>query len=103
MKSFVFISICIALLFGFSSCGKIQSSMDLICADMAYNQGNFSKAIELYQKVIADDPQKAEFYWKLGVAYYSAGDKPNARRQVTKLREFEKEKLASDLEHLIAQ
>ncbi len=103
MKYFLCAILCLVLSASLSSCQKIQTSLDLINADMAYNQGNFPKAIELYKKILSEDPGKADFYWKIGVAYFSSGDKPNARRQVTALRKAGKEKLADDLERLIAQ
>ena len=92
------------LLFSFfilSSCGKVGASLDLIKADAAYNQGNFEKAIELYKKLIEQDAQKADLYWKIGIAYYSNGEKSNTQKQIIQLKKLGKNDLANDLQQLL--
>ena len=95
--------LCLFLLSSFimSSCRKAESSWDLIKADTAYNQGNFEKAIELYKKLIEQDPQKADLYWKIGIAYYSNGEKFNTQKQIIQLKKLGKNDLADDLQQLL--
>ena len=75
--------------------------MDLIKADTAYNQSHFKEAIELYKKLIEKDPQRSELYWKLGISYYSDGDRFNTRKQISQLRKLGKDDLANDLQQLL--
>ena len=39
-----------------------------------YKQGNYSKAIESYEKAIEIDPDNAMAYINLGIAYYKQGN-----------------------------
>lgn len=84
-----------------SSCGKLQSSMDIIKAETAYNQGNFAKAIELYTQLIEINPSDPVLYHKLGIAYYSSGNKLKVEKQITKLRNLNNNELADDLQQLL--
>ncbi len=77
--------------------------MVLLKAETAYNQANFTKAIEFYKEAIALKPDKADLHWKLGIAYYSNGDKKDFKEQVLKLRELGRNDLANDLEQLASK
>ena len=39
-------------------------------ANAAYNEGNYAKAVELYETILADDQHSAKLYYNLGNAYY---------------------------------
>ena len=39
-------------------------------ANAAYNEGNYSKAVELYEAILADGEHSAKLYYNLGNAYY---------------------------------
>ena len=39
-------------------------------ANAAYNEGNFAKAAELYESILADNQHSAKLYFNLGNAYY---------------------------------
>lgn len=100
-----FLMIFYFLAFGLSasSCDKIQKSFNLLKADTAYNQGNFTKAIFFYQKLIQNNPQDPDLQWKLGIAYYSNGDRANVEKQIKNLRKLKNKKFADDLEQLLSR
>ena len=81
--------------------GKIHTSFMMIEAQTSYNTGHIDKAIVLYQELISEYPDNAELYWRLGIAYYSSGDKLNARKQIQRLKKLKKDKLADDLQQLL--
>lgn len=54
------------------------SSQTLSQADVAYSGGEYAKAVELYNKVLASDGQSSELYYNLGNAYARGGDYGNA-------------------------
>lgn len=84
-----------------SSCEQIQISLDVIKADAAYNHGNYSRAIEIYKDLIQKSPDDAGLYHKLGIAYYSSGNKLEVQKQIAKLRTLGKSALADDLQQII--
>lgn len=47
-------------------------------ANSAYRQGDYEKAVELYNQAIADDPENAKLYFNLGNALAKAGQLQDA-------------------------
>ena len=84
-----------------SSCDRIKRSIDLLQADTAYNQANITKAIAIYKKLLKNDPDDPELNWKLGIAYFSNGERENVKKQIVELRRLKNQKLADDLEQLL--
>ena len=101
MTKYINMLLMLLLSFLFCSCGKLQSSPQLIKADTAYNQGNFKKSIEILKRLIEEDPTRPEYYHKLGVAYFSDGRKADAQQQVEELQKMGQKDLANDLKQLI--
>lgn len=89
------------LLLIFSSCQKIKNSFVFFDAEIAYNQGNFDKAIKLYKQLLEKNPDDPNLHYQLGAAYFSKGEKLKVQKQIAKLRKLGKENLAKDLEQLL--
>ena len=47
-------------------------------ADMAYDDGNFDRAIELYTRALTDEGSSSDLYYNLGNAYYRTGNSAQA-------------------------
>lgn len=47
-------------------------------ADLCYEKGDYSSAIELYNRAISDEGTSTDLYYNLGNAYYRAGNQPQA-------------------------
>ncbi len=86
-----------------TSCDNIRNSWKTIEASTAYNQGNYDKAIEIYKELIERNPNKADLYWSLGIAYYSKGEKLLVQKQIVQLRKLNRFDLAKDLEQLLVK
>lgn len=52
----------------FAQVDELKSS-----ADVAYNEADYQKAVELYEQLIAQEYASAELYYNLGNAYFKAG------------------------------
>lgn len=101
MKSLiVFVMIFLSVLC-LSSCQKLKTSWMMIDAEAAYNQGNAQKAVDIYKKVIETNPQQADVHWKLGIAYYTLGEKLNMEKEIVILRKFKEMNMANDLQQLL--
>lgn len=85
------------------SCERIKTSMMLMQANTAYNQGQYEQAIELYKKLIATNPHNPQYHYQLGVAYFSAGEKFQTQQKARRLRKLGRKDLAEDLERLLTQ
>ena len=72
-------------------------------AETAYNQGNFDKALGLYQELSEQDPDDASLHWRLGTVYFSKGNKAKVRKEIKELRRLDHAELASDLEQLLGK
>jgi Flp pilus assembly protein TadD len=77
-------------------------SLDAKCSDgylqlgiLAASERNYEKAIGLYQKAIAADPQSGEAHYRLGVAYDHAGEREKAAREFQLHDEIEKRQAAA--------
>jgi len=103
MRNFSLSFFSVLFILSLTSCDKVKSSFELIKADTAYNQGQFDKAIKIYERALEGNPQNGEVQWKLGIAYYSKGDRDSVKKQEMKLRKLGEEKLAQDLEQLLEQ
>ena len=54
-----------------------------------YNKGEYSKAVECYNKAIALEPNDAEAYNNRGVAYSKLGRRKDAKRDYAKAYELD--------------
>ena len=84
-----------------SSCDRKKKSSGHLKAATAYNQANITKAIAIYKKLLKNDPDDPELNWKLGIAYFSNGERENVKKQIVELRRLKNQKLADDLEQLL--
>ncbi len=68
-KKFLYVSIILLAVLG--NLNAQESSQDLFNnGNTAYNEANYSKAVELYEKIIKNGEHSAELYYNLGNAYY---------------------------------
>lgn len=89
------------LSFSCLGCERLQSTIWQIEADIAYNQGQYQKSIEFYQKLIRLHPQNADYQWHLGLAYYSSEQKNGVKAQIARLERLGRQDLADDLRQLL--
>lgn len=59
-------------------CGLMNSHVANESGIGSYNQGNYTKARQQFQKAVAENPQNADFIANLGAAMRKQGDMPNA-------------------------
>ncbi len=59
-------------------------------ADVFYNKGNYSKAIEFYTKAINKDPKYIDAYFKRGQCYFNTNEHNNTILDFTKAFELDK-------------
>ena len=50
-----------------------EDNTSLAEAETAYEQGNYARAIEIYESLISDGATDADVYFNLGTAYYESG------------------------------
>lgn len=91
---------CLVFFIFLVSCDQISRGWKGLLADTAYNQGNFDRAIVLYKELIADNPDDAHLYFKLGTVYVSKEDSFNIRRTIIRLNQMGREDLARNLRSL---
>ena len=77
--------------------------MMLMQANTAYNQGQYDQAIELYKKLVAENSNNPEYHYRLGLAYFSKGEKFQAQQKVKHLRRLGRTDLAENLDQLLSQ
>ncbi len=70
-------------------------------AESAYNQGQFGKAIRIYQDLIKISPQSADLHWHLGIVYFSSGNTDKVIVQIKRLRSLGEKRYADDLKQLL--
>ncbi len=70
MKKYIFVLIC--CLFSFSFYG--QQEVFFTQANDFYNNGNYSKSIELYEKIVSNGNHSSELYFNLANAYYKSNE-----------------------------
>ena len=58
------------LLFVASTVGTVRAADPLAEAEQAYNAGNYTRAIQLYDSLVATGHESAVLYYNLGNAYY---------------------------------
>jgi len=72
-------------------------------ANTAYNQGKYAQAIELYKKLVDENPDNPEYHYQLGLSYFSKGEKFRAQQKANRLRKLGRTDLAESLEQLLTQ
>lgn len=82
---------------GLSACNKMQVGYLSAKAMSAVNAGNFTKAEELYLKVIALEPKVADHHWQLAGVYISSKQNYKARQEIATLRSMGRDDLADQL------
>ncbi len=103
MKRFAFIFLVVAMSFSLCSCSKIKSGFLATQAAMAVNNGNFKKAEQLYQEMIALEPNVAEHHWYLGTVYISTKEKEKVQKEIAILRRMGRDDLADQMFLLLYQ
>ena len=97
------LTICLAL----SACSGFEEQLIYNDAQRAHNKKKFDLAIQLYQKLLDDDPDNkihpdnANIRYDLGVAYIDIGERQKAQHQVKELRRLKRADLAEQLEKLM--
>ena len=82
-------------------CYQFKTAFGMLAAESAYNQGQFGKAVRIYQDLIEINPQSADLHWHLGIAYFSAGNYDKTAIQIERLKGLGENKLADDLQQLL--
>jgi len=77
--------------------------MMLMQANTAYNQGQYDQAIDLYKKLVVENPNNPEYHYQLGLAYFSKGEKFQAQQKANRLRKLGRTDLAESLDQLLVQ
>jgi Flp pilus assembly protein TadD len=93
----------ILLMFMISSCSCQGFDSEILYkyAERLHNEGRFEKAIQVYKRIVKDDPKNAIVQYDLGVAYVDLGDLENAEKQAQVLLKLEREDLATGIQRLI--
>lgn len=81
--SMILLAIFITLSFGFSATAKPIKDKRVTAAAAAYENGEFDKALELFQAAYADDPQSSYLY-NIGRVHESNANYPSAIEYYTK-------------------
>jgi hypothetical protein len=69
--------LCVAMIAACSLCASSGvQAQDPKMAEMAFDDGNYFKAIELYEKLERRNPSKFEYYYPLGVSYLKTNIDP---------------------------
>ncbi len=84
----------------FVSCGRAKAAVFSEKAYDYHNKGEYAKAVEMYNKLIALEPENPVNYWDLAIAYADMKDFNAARKQAAKVRVFDAQ-LADQLDLLI--
>lgn len=87
----------IAVAAGLSACSKIQTGYLSAKAMAAVNGGNFTKAEELYLKIIEIEPNVPDHHWQLAGVYISSRRNAKARQEIETLRRMGRDDLADQL------
>ncbi len=88
-------------------CQGFDEQLMLNEANRAHDSGNFERAIEIYEKLLARDPENkvypdnALIHYELGVAYLDAKDRMSALRQIEALRRLGANEFVKVLEGLM--
>ena len=82
-------------------CDPLKIAFGLLEAESAYNHGDFGKAVRIYQDLVEINPQSADLHWRLGLAYFSSGNKDIAVIQIKHLKALGAKKSADDLQQLL--
>ncbi len=72
-------------------------------AQAAHNEGDFVKAIRIYKKLIAKDPDNAENVYNLAMAYLDSKDFDGAKEQMKQLKEMDQEDLAGKVDSFLSE
>ena len=72
-------------------------------AQTAHNEGDFVKAIRIYKKLIAQDPDNEGYVYDLAMAYLDSKDFDGAKEQIAQLKKMDHADLADKLETFMGQ
>lgn len=97
--------VCLTLIMSVSlgACGKMAEFNDQVIyksAARAHNKGDYPRAIELYTKILRNNPGFSTVRYELAVAYLDARQFKEANKQIKILREQKRDDLAMELEKL---
>jgi len=83
---------------------KLRSSLDEAAASVDLASGNYERAIQEYQAVLAENlTPSAIIYFRLGIAYYHAGEMEKARLQLEKAMQADKGIVGRQAANLLKQ
>lgn len=83
---------------------KLRSSIDEAAASVDLVSGNYERAIQEYQAVLAENlTPSATIYFRLGIAYYHAGHMEKARLQLEKAMQADKGIVGKQAANLLKQ
>ncbi len=83
---------------------KLRSSLDEAAASVDLVSGNYSRAIQEYQAVLAENSTpSALIYFRLGIAFYHAGQMEKARLQLEKAMQADKGIVGKQAANLLKQ
>ena len=72
-------------------------------AQKAHNEGDFVKAIRIYQKLIVKEPDNEMYVYDLGMAYLDSKDFDGAKEQIDQLKKMDREDLAEKMESYMSE
>ena len=83
---------------------KLRSSLDEAAASVDLVSGNYARAIQEYQAVLAENSTpSALIYFRLGIAFYHAGQMEKARLQLEKAMQADKGIVGKQAANLLKQ
>ena len=89
------------------SCEQLRkdagSQIQVQQAQAAHNEGDFVKAIRIYKKLIAQEPDNAEYVYNLAMAYLDSKDFDGAKEQIVQLKKMNESELAEKVESFMSE
>ena len=78
---------------------------DLRSADIAYNNGEYSKAVQLYEGIVKENGVSAPILFNLGCAYYKTGNEGEARLYLERAKRLDpsNERITQDIAYIQAR
>lgn len=99
-KYFLFL-FCLLAVVSFVSCEGFGDGLSRAQALIAYNQGKWDTASDIYKKLLEKYPDDANLHWRLGTVSFSRGDLLELRRQISALRKLNRPELVKELEQFL--
>lgn len=103
----VYFILTILTIFSLTACHGFNEQLLYNKASEYHNKGQFDKAIEIYKKLLAGDPDdkvvpdNAIMHYDLGMAYLDKGERGLAQKQVEVLKKLNRDDLAGELHNMM--